>query len=644
MSRVFFDELGLPRPEHRLDLGGGSNTDADRAHARRGRRPARAPRRRTRCSSTGTPTRRSRARWPPRRRASRSRTSRRACAPSTARCPRSSTASSPTTRPTCCCARARRRPSTCAPSGSAGRIEVVGDVMVDIAQLRRQVEPRAGDYVARHRPPRRQRRRPGAPARARRAAAGGAGPTSSSRCTRAPAPGSRPHGLLDRLAAGVELLPPLGYLEFTALDPRRQRRAHRLRRRAEGGLPRRRPLRHPARRPRSGRRRSTPAGTRSSTSTPHGRAGGARGAAARRAPAALRRRPRGRARRRRSRRIARVSERPIRVAVAGLGYWGPNLARNFGALPGCELAWLCDATPTALARVGAQHPNARRATRPRRGARRRHGRRRRPRHAGPDARRRSPSACSTPASTASSRSRWPRPSPTPSASSPPRRARKRLLMVGHLLEYHPARRDAQGDRGLRAARRPPLRLLAPPQPRQAARRRERAVVARRARRLRDAAPARRRGAGGGRRARRELHAPARSRTSSSASCASRPAAPRTCTCPGWTRTRSARSPSSAPSGWRPSTTWTSSARSPSTTRASTSPPRATASTSPGRATSGRPRIPSREPLRIECEHFVECVRTGTTPRSDGESGLRVVRVLEQAQAQLDASRREHARV
>jgi UDP-N-acetylglucosamine 2-epimerase (non-hydrolysing)/UDP-GlcNAc3NAcA epimerase len=27
MSRVFFDELGLPRPEHRLDLGGGTNTE-----------------------------------------------------------------------------------------------------------------------------------------------------------------------------------------------------------------------------------------------------------------------------------------------------------------------------------------------------------------------------------------------------------------------------------------------------------------------------------------------------------------------------------------------------------------------------------------------------------------------------------------
>ncbi|MEA2177255.1 MAG: hypothetical protein QOG77_552, partial [Solirubrobacteraceae bacterium] len=52
-----------------------------------------------------------------------------------------------------------------------------------------------------------------------------------------------------------------------------------------------------------------------------------------------------------------------------------------------------------------------------------------------------------------------------------------------------------------------------------------------------------------------------------------------------------------------------------------------------------PRIPNREPLRIECDHFLSCVRSGATPRSDGHSGLRVVRVLEQAQAALDASRR-----
>ena len=47
-----------------------------------------------------------------------------------------------------------------------------------------------------------------------------------------------------------------------------------------------------------------------------------------------------------------------------------------------------------------------------------------------------------------------------------------------------------------------------------------------------------------------------------------------------------------------------------------------------------PRIPNLEPLRIECEHFVHCMRTGETPRSDGASGLRVVRVLEALQESL----------
>ena len=48
-----------------------------------------------------------------------------------------------------------------------------------------------------------------------------------------------------------------------------------------------------------------------------------------------------------------------------------------------------------------------------------------------------------------------------------------------------------------------------------------------------------------------------------------------------------------------------------------------------------PQISNREPLRLECEHFIECVRTGATPRSDGESGLRVVRVLEALQRSLE---------
>ncbi len=52
-----------------------------------------------------------------------------------------------------------------------------------------------------------------------------------------------------------------------------------------------------------------------------------------------------------------------------------------------------------------------------------------------------------------------------------------------------------------------------------------------------------------------------------------------------------------------------------------------------------PRIPNLEPLRLECEHFVSCVRTGEQPRSDGRSGVRVVRVLEELQRSLESSRR-----
>ena len=48
-----------------------------------------------------------------------------------------------------------------------------------------------------------------------------------------------------------------------------------------------------------------------------------------------------------------------------------------------------------------------------------------------------------------------------------------------------------------------------------------------------------------------------------------------------------------------------------------------------------PRIPNTEPLRLECEHFIDCIRTGSVPRSDGQSGLRVVRVLERLQSSLD---------
>ena len=41
-----------------------------------------------------------------------------------------------------------------------------------------------------------------------------------------------------------------------------------------------------------------------------------------------------------------------------------------------------------------------------------------------------------------------------------------------------------------------------------------------------------------------------------------------------------------------------------------------------------PQVSAAEPLGIEMDHFLECARSGATPRTDGQSGLRVVRVLE----------------
>jgi predicted dehydrogenase len=52
---------------------------------------------------------------------------------------------------------------------------------------------------------------------------------------------------------------------------------------------------------------------------------------------------------------------PVRVGVVGLGYWGPNLARNFDRLPEAELRWICDASEDARELWGAQLPRARRS-------------------------------------------------------------------------------------------------------------------------------------------------------------------------------------------------------------------------------------------------------------------------------------------
>jgi predicted dehydrogenase len=47
------------------------------------------------------------------------------------------------------------------------------------------------------------------------------------------------------------------------------------------------------------------------------------------------------------------------IGVVGLGYWGPNLARNFDRLPGAELRWICDESQEARDRYAPAFPDAR---------------------------------------------------------------------------------------------------------------------------------------------------------------------------------------------------------------------------------------------------------------------------------------------
>jgi predicted dehydrogenase len=45
------------------------------------------------------------------------------------------------------------------------------------------------------------------------------------------------------------------------------------------------------------------------------------------------------------------------VGLVGLGYWGPNLARNFDSLT--RLTWLCDLDDRLRASFGSRYPRAR---------------------------------------------------------------------------------------------------------------------------------------------------------------------------------------------------------------------------------------------------------------------------------------------
>jgi UDP-2-acetamido-3-amino-2,3-dideoxy-glucuronate N-acetyltransferase len=56
---------------------------------------------------------------------------------------------------------------------------------------------------------------------------------------------------------------------------------------------------------------------------------------------------------------------------------------------------------------------------------------------------------------------------------------------------------------------------------------------------------------------------------------------------------------------------------------------------PDKAAAERVDIPQSEPLRSECEHFLNCMETGSRPLTDGEEGLRVLSVLKDAQRSMD---------
>jgi predicted dehydrogenase len=53
----------------------------------------------------------------------------------------------------------------------------------------------------------------------------------------------------------------------------------------------------------------------------------------------------------------------LTIGAVGLGYWGPNLARNLDEVEGAALTWICDRDEDRLARYGGRFPEARKTTR-----------------------------------------------------------------------------------------------------------------------------------------------------------------------------------------------------------------------------------------------------------------------------------------
>jgi len=59
------------------------------------------------------------------------------------------------------------------------------------------------------------------------------------------------------------------------------------------------------------------------------------------------------------RRFSKQNGSAVRVAVVGLGYWGPNLLRALFELENVEVRYICDLDPERLERFGRRYPSAR---------------------------------------------------------------------------------------------------------------------------------------------------------------------------------------------------------------------------------------------------------------------------------------------
>src|SRR5438034_378945 len=47
---------------------------------------------------------------------------------------------------------------------------------------------------------------------------------------------------------------------------------------------------------------------------------------------------------------------PVRIAVVGLGYWGPNLVRNLHEITEGDVVAVCDLRPERLDLIGRRYP------------------------------------------------------------------------------------------------------------------------------------------------------------------------------------------------------------------------------------------------------------------------------------------------